>query len=485
MTTNFAKNGIMKKNSTCFVSQFKEIAILIFDEKNGQTYYFTCKMNELANINTGFFGIDSHKFSECVIKYICPLSIEVKLKAHLQKLNPTLVKGRSFSTPSIDFYVIENRGTFRLEKKSEQNQSNLKVASSNTSKKEVRNSSVPYKVLIVDDSPTIRKILAKAISQMKGFSIVAETGNPLEVFELVKKHNPDAMTLDLHMPHLNGVEVLEKLGPLTPPTIVVSSIGLAEGDLVIKALESGAIDYLQKPTLDNAHTMFENLKEKLEVAVAQKPRKTKTTKPAIDLKNANFNLNIPIFIGSSTGGTEALKEIFIRLPKEIPPILVVQHIPPVYSRSLANRLNQLCPFSVKEAEDGDKVIPGQVLIAPGGHHMEYIKTHGGSVKVYKGELHGGHMPSVDILFDSAAKNLAGPSMGVILTGMGRDGAIGLKSMRDKGAYTIGQDEESCVVYGMPKAAYTSGAVCRQASLHEIPQALLEEQKSAKINKSAS
>jgi two-component system chemotaxis response regulator CheB len=335
------------------------------------------------------------------------------------------------------------------------------------------------RILIIDDSKTIRALLSRVFAQDPELQVVGSVSTPIGTEELVRKLKPDVITLDIHMPEMDGIEFLEKLYPkIRVPVVVVTSISKEESDTVFKALELGAVDYIQKPKTEELTELGPVFCEKIKAAASVKLRSRRTEragKKAEPRRTSKSPLDSKtlIAIGASTGGTEALKEVLIRLPKEIPPILIVQHIPPVFSAAFASRLNDLCPFEVKEAEDGDVVKAGRALIAPGGFHMRLKRTPKGDfVTLDQQPPVERHRPSVDVLFRSVAEAIGSKAIGVILTGMGSDGALGLLEMRKKKARTIGQDEESCVVYGMPREAVRLGAVEIVSPLLDIPERLL-------------
>lgn len=330
------------------------------------------------------------------------------------------------------------------------------------------------RVLVVDDSGTIRKILKKIISQLEGFEVVADIEDAESIPEAVLKYRPDIVTLDLHLKKMNGAEaVKEFLGPRKVPTVLISSQPKEDGGLVMDALSNGAFDYLQKPESGHWEEMKEELLLKLEAGIKSNLRISE--KSALqNLSSYKFNPeDFLIVIGSSTGGTQALQEILTRLPENIPPILISQHIPAGFSRALAERLDRLCPFSVKEAVDGDEIVPNRVLIAPGSNHMK-IGRHGKKVEVYPGEPVNRFRPSVEVLFDSALDLKTSPKIiSVMLTGMGKDGAEAMLRLHKQGAYCLAQDEESCVVFGMPKEAIRLGAVDKIVRLETIPESLVQ------------
>lgn len=332
------------------------------------------------------------------------------------------------------------------------------------------------RVLIVDDSKTIRDLLKRVLSEGAELEVVGFAENPLVAEKLIHDLKPDVVTLDIHMPVMDGITFLEKFLPKNPlPFVLITSISLDEGGKVLRGLELGAVDYIQKPTLQTLPMIAPLIREKVKQAAAAKVR---TNSQAVSfsskLTGRSLNPNLILAIGASTGGTEAIKNVLVRLPEGIPPTVIVQHIPAVFSKAFADRLNNLCKFKVKEAEDGDLLEWGKALIAPGGFQMALAEREGKfRVKITDGPPVNRHKPSVDFLFDSVAHLVGRKAVGVILTGMGADGAKGLLKMRDAGARTIGQDEASCVVYGMPKAAFEIGAVENVCSLDDIPEAIIK------------
>lgn len=329
------------------------------------------------------------------------------------------------------------------------------------------------KVLIVDDSKTIRDLLSRIIKEDPSLSVIGTAADPIEAASMIAKEKPDVITLDIHMPKMTGVEWLEKLLPVQPiPVVMISSLEFKEGNDVFRALELGAIDYIQKPTLSELGVVGPIIREKVKAASFAKVLKTQDRRiqPVV---SAQIDLRKVLAIGASTGGTEALKSVLCAFPATIPPTLIVQHIPPVFSKAFADRLNELCPFEVKEAEDGDELKPSRVLIAPGGKQMRVQQTTKGlAVRITDDAPMSRHKPSVDYLFHSVASVIGNRAIGVILTGMGADGAKGLLDMKSRGAQTIGQDEASCVVYGMPRVAFEMGAVQKVAPLSQIPRIIL-------------
>ena len=332
------------------------------------------------------------------------------------------------------------------------------------------------RVLIVDDSSTIRSLLTNIFSRDPNIEVVAVAERPSQVEALLIEYKPDVVTLDIHMPEMDGVTLLKQFLPKhSVPVVIISSLSMSEGPLVLEALEVGAVDYIQKPSFEALEQMAPYIAEKVRVAAQAKLRRSASNRPvARRLTSAVVAGETLIAIGSSTGGTEALKEVLIRMPEKIPPIVIVKQIPAVFSLAFANRMNDLCPFEVKEAVDGDEVLPNRVIIAPGGKQMR-LKRNGLKlcVEVDDSPHVNRHKPSVDVLFDSVAELLGPNALGVILTGMGTDGAKGMLKMREAGARTVAQNEETCVVYGMPREAAKIGAAQEVKPLFEIPELLVK------------
>lgn len=339
------------------------------------------------------------------------------------------------------------------------------------------------KVLVVDDSKTIRELLKRILQEDPDFEIIGFAADAMEAAEFVKKSKPDVVTLDIHMPKMTGVEWLEKLLPVHPiPVVMISSLQFQEGNEVFRALELGAVDYIQKPSLSELPVVGPLIREKVKEASFAKVFRSGPSRRVDTLSGGELDMRKVLAIGASTGGTEALKVVMASLPARIPPTVIVQHIPPVFSRAFANRLNELCQFEVKEAEDGDQLQASRVLIAPGGKQMKIQQTPKGlCVRITDDAPVNRHKPSVDYLFHSVASVVGKNSVGVILTGMGADGAKGLLEMRNKGSRTIGQDEDSSVVYGMPKAAFDLGAVEKVAPLTDVAQEILSALGSRKVS----
>jgi two-component system chemotaxis response regulator CheB len=341
------------------------------------------------------------------------------------------------------------------------------------------------KLLIVDDSAIIRKILSDELSKYPDIHIIATAPDPYVARDKIIQYKPDVMTLDVEMPRMDGVTFLEKLMRNRPiPTIILSTLTSKGCDLAIRAFEVGALEVMHKPEVDVSYKlteMIEQLVEKIRAAylarnkinnkpVAAKPSPVSSAKSATLLKTTDK----VVAIGASTGGTEALRAILPALPANFPGIVIAQHMPANFTKSFADSLNASCALEVKEAQDNDTIRPGLALLAPGNYHM--ITRRSGTryyVNLQQGPMIHHQRPAVDVLFNSVAKYIGKNAVGVILTGMGKDGAGGLLKMKQSGAKTIGQDEKSCVVYGMPKVAFESGAVEFQKPLEQIPVFIMQ------------
>lgn len=331
------------------------------------------------------------------------------------------------------------------------------------------------KVLIVDDSFLFRELLDKGISNDASIEVIAKAEDPFDARDKIIEFKPDVMLCDVQMPKMNGIEFIKRLLPqYALPIIVVSTVS----EMALDALKAGAVDFVSKPSGKDANNLdmfFNELTKKIKTASKVKITAVKNNNFAVEIiKDSVINSNKIIAMGASTGGTEAIFNILNVIPNNIPGIVIVQHIPPVFSRMFAQRLNDQTKFLVKEAQTGDYMEPGKVILAQGDKHLK-IKKVGDRFKivVFEGEKVNGHCPSVDVLFNSVAKEAGNQAVGVILTGMGYDGATGLLTMRKAGARTIGQDEKSSVVYGMPKVAFEIGAVEKQNSLENIPNEILK------------
>lgn len=355
------------------------------------------------------------------------------------------------------------------------------------------------KVLVVDDSSLFRQMIMDHLAAQPGIEVVGYAINAYDAKRKIPQLKPDVLTLDVEMPGLNGIEFLKQLLPTNPiPVILVSSLNIS----VFDALSAGAVDFVRKPDMsasNSKNTFFASLVPKVRAASMAKVRPARQPMGTVSPSNAQGHMQsqsqvsakpIPfppltrnvldstiIGLGASTGGTEATLAVLQKLPANIPGIVITQHMPEGFTAMYAQRLNRICSMEVREAKNGDIIHPGLALIAPGGKQMEVIRSgRNYMVQCHSGAKVSGHCPSVDVLFNSIAKNVAINKVGIIMTGMGRDGADGLLKMRQNGAFTIGQDKESCVVYGMPMVAFNIGAVCTQASCDNIPSVLLNHLK---------
>ena len=344
------------------------------------------------------------------------------------------------------------------------------------------------KVLCVDDSALIRSLMTEIINSQPDMSVCATAPDPLVARELIKQHNPDVLTLDVEMPRMDGLDFLEKLMRLRPmPVVMVSSLTERGSEITLRALELGAVDFVTKPKVgirDGMLDYAEKLADKIRAASRARVRATQaqpahaaaTTHAASHapmLNNPLVSSEKLIIVGASTGGTEAIREMLVPLPPDSPAVMIAQHMPPGFTKSFAQRLNGLCRITVKEAEHGERVLPGHAYIAPGHAHLLLSRSGANYVAQLSDDPPvNRHRPSVDVLFRSAAQHAGKNAVGVILTGMGRDGAAGLLDMRNAGAYTLAQDEASCIVFGMPREAIALGAADEVAPLSEMSRRVM-------------
>lgn len=343
------------------------------------------------------------------------------------------------------------------------------------------------KVLVIDDSALVRKLLSDIINSQHDMEVIGTAPDPLVAREEIKRLNPDVLTLDVEMPKMDGLNFLEKLMRLRPtPVVMVSSLTDRGSDITLRALELGAVDFVTKPKLDIQRGLQEYTHEITDKIRAAARARLKALSTSIKVEQrysadavlpsiANHVTSTEklIIIGASTGGTEAIKDVLVKLPPDSPGILITQHMPEAFTNAFAKRLDGLCKISVKEAENGERVLPGHAYIAPGHSHL-LLKRSGAN---YVCELHQGppvnrHRPSVDVLFRSAANSAGHNAIGVILTGMGKDGATGMLEMKHAGAHTLAQDEASCVVFGMPKEAIALGGVDEIVPLQQMAERIL-------------
>lgn len=348
------------------------------------------------------------------------------------------------------------------------------------------------RVLVVDDSAVMRGVLAELINTSTDVEVVGAAPDAHSAREMIKALNPDVLTLDVQMPKMNGLEFLDRLMRLRPmPVVMVSSFTEAGSETTLKALELGAVDFIGKPRVEHSRSMdvySEELLEKIRAAKSARVRRKIVQHTsagnssisggavqggAMPSKGITLGNGKIIFVGASTGGTEAVKEFLLGIPANCPPILVVQHMPESFTASFARRLDGLCAPRVIESQGNEKLESGTVYIAPGHSHLQIKRVGSGYVtELLSTPPVNRHRPAVDVLFDSAANQVGRLAVGVILTGMGKDGAQGLLRMRQAGAKTFGQDEASCVVYGMPREAFLIGAVQEQCSLDEMAKRVL-------------
>lgn len=334
------------------------------------------------------------------------------------------------------------------------------------------------RVICVDDSALIRSIMSEIVNHQPDMEMVATAPDPIIARDLIKRFNPDVLTLDVEMPRMDGLDFLERLMRLRPmPVIMVSSLTNRGSEITLNALELGAIDFVTKPEMglkDGMMQYAEIIAEKIRMAskIHVSRREYPTFAPQT-LSSPLFSSEKIIAIGASTGGTEALRQILITMPLSSPGIVIAQHMPPGFTRSFAERLNSLCQIVVKEGEDGDRVLPGHAYIAPGNFHMELVRNGANyNIKLNQSPPVNRHRPAVDALFKSVAKSAGKNAVGAILTGMGNDGAQGMLEMRKSGAHTLAQSEKTCVVFGMPREAMALEAVCEVADLDDLSQRIL-------------
>jgi len=347
------------------------------------------------------------------------------------------------------------------------------------------------KVLVIDDSALVRSLLSEIVNRQPDMECVGAASDPLIAREMIRERNPDVLTLDIEMPRMDGIDFLEKLMRLRPmPVVMVSTLTERGAEVTLRALELGAIDFVAKPRIgvaDGLRELADDITAKVRIAAQAHLRRPASAKPTEMFDKAGaprlatagvggagrLTSEKVIFIGASTGGTEATKDVLVELPHDTPAVMITQHMPPGFTRSYAQRLDGLCRIRVKEAEDGERVLPGHAYIAPGGLHLTVERSGANYVaRVTDGDRVNRHKPSVDVLFRSAARVVGPNALGVMLTGMGGDGARAMREMRDEGSYNIVQDEASCIVFGMPREAIAEGAAHEVLPLSAIAPALL-------------
>lgn len=335
------------------------------------------------------------------------------------------------------------------------------------------------KVLCVDDSALIRGLMREIIDSQPDMEVVAVAPDPLVARDLIKRLNPDVLTLDVEMPRMDGLDFLERLMRLRPmPVLMVSSLTRAGSEITLRALELGAVDFVPKPQLGIRSGLLEygaQIADKIRAAAGSRPAR-RETKAAVDkrsLDNVMVSSEKLLIIGASTGGPEAIRQVLEPLPPNSPAILIAQHMPSGFTRSFADRLDRLCRIRVKEAEQGERVLPGHAYIAPGDKHLKLARSGANYlVQLDDGPAVNRHRPSVDVLFDSAAELAGRNAIGALLTGMGRDGAKGLLAMRNAGAATLAQDEQTSLVFGMPREAIALGGAAEIVALDDVALRLL-------------
>jgi len=348
------------------------------------------------------------------------------------------------------------------------------------------------RVVVVDDSALVRSILTEIINRQTDMECVGSASDPFAAREMIRNLNPDVITLDVEMPRMDGIDFLSKLMRLRPmPVVMVSTLTERGAEVTLKALELGAIDFVAKPKIgvaDGLKQLADEITEK--VRTASKARVAKLHTPAAPVPGApvvvkaapqsigRLSTEKLIFIGASTGGTEATKEVLMNLPPDSPGVVITQHMPPGFTKSYANRLDGLCKIRVKEASDGERILPGHAYIAPGGHHLSVERSGANYIaRVTDGEPVNRHKPSVEVLFESAARVVGQNALGIMLTGMGADGAKAMRTMKDAGSYNVCQDEATCVVFGMPREAIAHGAANEVLPLTKIASHVIDRLRS--------
>ena len=348
------------------------------------------------------------------------------------------------------------------------------------------------RVVVVDDSALVRSLLTEIINRQSDMECVGSASDPFAAREMIRNLNPDVLTLDIEMPRMDGIDFLSKLMRLRPmPVVMVSTLTERGAEVTLKALELGAIDFVAKPKIgvaDGLKQLADEITEKVRTAAkarVSKPHAHATAvagaaAPARPAAQSIGRLSTEklIFIGASTGGTEATKEVLMSLPPDSPAVVITQHMPPGFTRSYANRLDGLCKIRVKEATDGERVLPGHAYIAPGGFHLSVERSGANYIaRDTDGEPVNRHKPSVEVLFESAARVVGPNALGIMLTGMGADGARAMRTMKDAGSYNVCQDEATCVVFGMPREAIAHGAAHEVLPLTKIAQHVIDRLRS--------
>ena len=349
------------------------------------------------------------------------------------------------------------------------------------------------RVVVVDDSALVRSLLTEIINRQSDMQCVGAAADPFVAREMIRELNPDVITLDVEMPRMDGIDFLSKLMRLRPmPVVMVSTLTERGAEVTLRALELGAIDFVAKPRIgvaDGLRLLAEEITAKVRIAAQAKLQRpaasaagaqvAASSRPSPPSTVGRLSTEKIIFIGASTGGTEATKDLLINLPADCPAVMITQHMPPGFTRTYAKRLDGLCRISVCEASDGERVLPGHAYIAPGGLHLSVERSGANYIaRVRDSEAVNRHKPSVEVLFLSAARVVGPNALGVMLTGMGADGAQAMKVLRDAGSWNVAQDEASCVVFGMPKEAISAGAVHEVLPLAAIAPRLIEHLRSS-------
>ena len=351
------------------------------------------------------------------------------------------------------------------------------------------------RVVVVDDSALVRSLLTEIINRQTDMECIGAASDPYAAREMIRNLDPDVITLDVEMPRMDGIDFLSKLMRLRPmPVVMVSTLTERGAEVTLKALELGAVDFVAKPKIgvaDGLKQLAEEITDKIRTASKARVSKPQTppvastvagaalpARPAAPASIGRLSTEKIIFIGASTGGTEATKEVLMNLPPDSPAVVITQHMPPGFTKSYANRLDGLCRIRVKEAVDGERVLPGHAYIAPGGFHLSVERSGANYIaRVSDGEPVNRHKPSVEVLFESAARVVGQNALGIMLTGMGADGARAMRTMKDAGSYNVCQDEATCVVFGMPREAIAHGAAHEVLPLGKIAGHMIERLRS--------
>lgn len=456
----------VKSKKSCLGHNVRNSAVVALFQNSVQEFYII-ESSDLFSLDE---VIESLKVvsGEFKISIVGSEKVVTSLTHAFSKKNPKTSKSKSIADGD---WVLINTETGQLKIK--------KIIKSNSEKK--------VKVLVIEDSRTMRRVLRNIFERDDRIEIVGEAETAEEGLEMLEKLSPDVISLDINLPKMDGVEFLKNLGPnKMVPTVLITSLNLNDSDKVFNALAEGAVDYIQKPSMKDIDSHSQVVIDKV-VMASKANLENKKMGPAEPALDAVFDLGhpTPIFIGSSTGGTNALENILGKFKGTyIPPIVIVQHIPAMFSKSFADRLNDLYAFKVVEASDGDQLKENTVYIAPGGFQMGLIQNADGAycLEINDDEPVNGFKPSVDYLFKSVSENYKGKMTGVILTGMGKDGAQGLLGLKKMGAVTVAQDKESSVVFGMPRVAIELGGVDHVCHLEKIPTLLREVQSSLRLKK---